>query len=143
MVDVNLAKIFLLGLLWATSAQGQDGLIIPPGAELALMDGSIDLCCLDISVAGTLSGDGATIGKLDNLTVLPGGTLELPNSVVRLSGTVTNDGILIGGSRIFQRVADCLTQPLPIPLINLPSLLILLLLVVLLAKRHLHRYESF
>ena len=126
---------------WFGAVCAQQGLVIPEGAELALMDGEIDLCCLDVTVAGVLSGDGATIGKLRNLTIEPSGTLVAPNSEIRISGVLDNQGQVIGGSSIFRRVTDCINAALPIPALSAPALVLLLLLILALAKRGLRRYD--
>jgi len=134
---------FLIAMCcWSASATAQQGLIIPEGAELALMDGEIDLCCVDLTIAGTVSGDGAIISKLRDLTIAPTGTLITPNSEIRISGVIANEGQVIGGPSIFRRVSDCITQALPIPAVSAPSLVLLLLLILALAKRGLRHREA-
>jgi hypothetical protein len=80
----RLCSAYLLLVSVATPAHADQ--VIGAGGAVALCDGSVDLCCTDLFIAGTLNLDEGTILNVRNLTVLAGGVFNGGSGSFSVSG---------------------------------------------------------
>jgi len=83
----QLCSACLLVVVVATSASADQ--TIGAGGVVSLCDGSIDLCCTDIFIAGTLNLDEGALLNVRNLTVLAGGVLNGGSGSYSVAGDFT------------------------------------------------------
>lgn len=83
----HLCSACLLVVAVATSASADQ--TIGAGGVVSLCDGSVDYCCTDLFIAGTLNLDEGTLLNVRNLTVLAGGVLNGGSGSYSVAGDFT------------------------------------------------------
>ncbi len=139
----RLCSACLLAVAVATSASAD--LRIGPGGVVSLSDGSLDLCCTDLYIAGTLNLDEGTLLGVRNLTVLAGGVLNGGSGSYSVAGDFTvhpagqfnpEESTAVPGN-----LACAEPPPAPAPAMGAGGLIALLTVLLGLAARR-FRYET-
>ncbi len=94
-----------LGLALAAPARAD--LSVGAGTTFAFPDGTVDLDCTDLVVAGTAQGGSATVVNIRNLVIQSGGTLQAGASTLSLGGDFSNGGSFSAGSGSVKIVDAC------------------------------------
>lgn len=83
--------------------------VVPAGGAIALNGGSTDLGCDDLVVAGAFSVSNGNVVGVRNIILQPGGSIEVTNGSITLSGDWTNAGSFAAGTGVvsFVEVPGC------------------------------------
>ncbi len=85
-------------LIAAHAGSVQADLVIPASSSYALGGGTLDLGCTDLLVSGALSVDSGAITGIRNVSIAPGGSVNVTSGSVSLSGSWANTGAFTGGT---------------------------------------------